>query len=85
MTRGPLFALAALAGFALSLASFLRGRCRGVHDLIRTPLGGFRCSRCGRIFADFGESGSMDDGYLDKRTQFGREPGEGVTREWFVQ
>ena len=85
MKRG-LFLLSGVAGFALALLTFRPWRpCSEGHDLERSPIGGFRCKRCGKPFADFGEAGQMDDGYIDRRTTYGREPGEGTTKEWGIQ
>ena len=83
--RRQFLLLSGLAGFALAMLTLRPFRpCSGGHDLERTHHGGFRCRRCHRVFSDFGEGGTMDDGYLSPlRKKFDREHGS-VTRssEW---
>lgn len=47
------------------LCCFLRGQ----HTPVRQPVGGWRCSECGRPGADLGEMGMDSTGYVDTLTR----------------
>ena len=36
----------------------------GAHDPVHCPLGGFRCSRCGKSGADLEQLGFEDEGFV---------------------
>jgi hypothetical protein len=78
----PFVLFSAFAGFALAMLSLRPFRpCSGGHDLERTHHGAFRCKRCPRVFSDFGEGGTMDDGYISPlRRTFDRKHSS-VTQE----
>jgi hypothetical protein len=45
----------------------LRCSMRSRHDPVHHPLGGFRCSRCGRFGATLEQLGFEDEGYVSEK------------------
>lgn len=62
---------------------------RKYHELVRHPLGGFTCTRCGGAFSDMGGGVYSDrEGYVaplrkqfERRGVQGSGQGESITRE----
>lgn len=50
------------------------------HNPVRQPLGGFRCSKCGRSGESLRDFGTVDSGYI-KLTERQRELLEGAEKE----
>ena len=47
----------------------LRCGLNGRHEAVHHPLGGFRCSRCGKYGATLDELGFEDEGYVTEAEQ----------------
>lgn len=74
-----------LVGAAVGVGAFLCWpivRCwwKGHKNLDRSPHGTFHCADCGTPFADYGEAGTMDDGYVRNTRNYSQANGGTLIR-----